>query len=189
MGPHSSEQGNLDYPDYWNWYKGASMGPHSSEQGNRTLPESRSRSERRFNGASLFRARKPCKCRRRRHLPCPSFNGASLFRARKLLLAFVCLIHQLTASMGPHSSEQGNTGDNLYYQMAGIGFNGASLFRARKPAHWNFLVGQKAVLQWGLTLPSKETGLKVKAYLDTTLLQWGLTLPSKETSLGRKRSL
>ena len=60
----------------------ASMGPHSFERGNLQMLPLRQHHRSRFNGASLFRARKRAIwgwCHQR--LPC--FNGASLFRARK----------------------------------------------------------------------------------------------------------
>ena len=69
--------------------------------------------------------------------------------------------------MGPHSSEQGNFAADAAQR------DGAS----------------KLPLQWGLTLPSKETVAKMSTTrynLHPFLLQWGLTLPSKETgSTGR----
>ena len=59
--------------------------------------------------------------------------------------------------MGPHSSEQGNE----------------ELARERT---------EKAWLQWGLTLPSKETAGYSALSAAVHGLQWGLTLPSKETA-------
>ena len=64
----------------------ASMGPHSSEQGNRSM-------------AQIARDKIP---------GAYSFNGASLFRARKLWIALGFRDENGIASMGPHSSEQGN---------------------------------------------------------------------------------
>ena len=208
MGPHSSEQGNQRLPDGTgptsSGFNGASlfrarkplmdavrkfetrtasMGPHSSEQGNRplegdlreivglqwglTLPSKETRIHSRrdfdipgFNGASLFRARKLEGCSRRAcwrsvlqwGLTLPSketpyshagfvahisgFNGASLFRARKQWKAVVARMLEERASMGPHSSEQGNQPQQDQGQQRGI-----------------------VSLQWGLTLPSKETVL------------------------------
>ena len=74
----------------------------------------------------------------------------------------------LNASMGPHSSEQGNIqGDSR---------------GNRADSRW---------LQWGLTLPSKETiGCTLESWdLHTESLQWGLTLPSKETGVGRNEGM
>ena len=135
-----------------------------------------------FNGASLFRARKPLlefapaseKPYRGR------FNGASLFRARK---------HQMPLRI---------------HEFCKPSFNGASLFRARKLAKIGHLDNlSPAPLQWGLTLPSKETWTRsmtsgcLSSFNGASLfrretfwrdclglafsLQWGLTLPSKET--------
>ena len=94
-------------------------------------------------------------------------------------------------SMGPHSSEQGNLLSSALNIPSLDSFNGASLFRARK---LGTMLGEKpgseiSVLQWGLTLPSKETA-DVDAGENRPshhALQWGLTLPSKETAIMRPR--
>ena len=86
-----------------------------------------------------------------------SFNGALLFRARKPVLA-EAYAQVIGASMGPYSFEQGNQEDNMASQIQGRAsmgpysfeqgnkdnrvascalirsFNGALLFRARKLA-------------------------------------------------------
>ena len=38
-------------------------------------------------------------------------------------------------------------------------------------------------VQWGLTLPSKETSTPTLRFTGIPVLQWGLTLPSKETRM------
>ncbi len=108
----------------------------------------------RFNGASLFRARKRVS-RADPSRPCLGFNGASLFRARKRSThqffspATPRLQWGLTLSSeetGRHcgrgdcrvvlqwgltlSSEETSTSGTDFFR--GLGFNGASLFRARK---------------------------------------------------------
>ena len=181
MGPHSYEQGNSGASSSRRTGRGALQwgltltsketrdvfhpcaGPGELQWGlTLTSKETRQtislpKSSRRFNGASLLRARKPVGFRRRR------------------------TSHDEGASMGPHSYEQGNSGDYGIEQLAsklqwGLtltsketltarlfspqnrnSFNGASLLRARK----QHLLGLGQVyldrLQWGLTLTSKET--------------------------------
>ena len=85
------------------------------------------------------------------------------------------------ASMGPHSSEQGNQVGIFSRLNREIGFNGASLFRARKQANSSMNWQRQQQLQWGLTLPSKETCSRTTCHSRLIVLQWGLTLPSKET--------
>ena len=132
MGPHSSEQGNLEpacgndsqgnasmgphvpckeTTRRWRTSTEASMGPHSSEQGNfawgaitltiwrttlqwgLTLPSKETCTESLERGVALH----------------TGFNGASLFRARKREAnAYDDRRRWIAASMGPHSSEQGN---------------------------------------------------------------------------------
>ena len=82
MGPHSSEQGNVDLRVHLGRGPGASMGPQSSEQGNHKCVTDDYILLRASMGPSLFRARKP---------PCASLHKTMPKR-----------------SMGPHSSEQGN---------------------------------------------------------------------------------
>ena len=112
------------------------------------------------------------------------------------------------ASMGPHSSEQGNHGllprwqDNQEAQLQwgltlpsketrGSGYDRNALVIASMGPHsseqGNGSTARTSVsiqtLQWGLTLPSKETQQTRKGIPMTSQLQWGLTLPSKETRI------
>ena len=86
------------------------------------------------------------------------FNGASLFRAKE-------------------------TPTKTWIASSANRFNGASLFRARKHVVPITALIAAMMLQWGLTLPSKETSWPHRYRLICKLLQWGLTLPSKETLL------
>ena len=110
----------------------------------------------RFNGASLLRARKPDAISTTGST-LTRFNGASLLRARKHDWYTFCVKVgtelqwgltltsketrqfisdrgiDMTASMGPHSYEQGN----MAFWLAGS--------------------SRESRLQWGLTLTSKET--------------------------------
>ena len=106
MGPHSSEQGNQARLAQGIAWEAASMGPHSSEQGNSMCGSATRIKTWCFNGASLFRARKQENIYvfRGNRL---GFNGASLFRARKPVIR-LRVSADMRASMGPHSSEQGN---------------------------------------------------------------------------------
>ena len=206
MGPHSSEQGNPYQRSPTPYVNRASMGPHSSEQGNSGALHLWGRALSCFNGASLFRARKPASASTSQAAP-RRFNGASLFRARKPEHEQV-IDSSLDASMGPHSSEQGNfatrisasptcrgfNGASLFRarkrnlhdsaEVACFRFNGASLFRARKPCgatperrrHCPASMGPHSSEQ-GNYPRSREEIDPLRA------LQWGLTLPSKETSL------
>ena len=165
------------------------MGPHSSEQGNK--------------GAVMQVAVIA--------MNCPGFNGASLFRARKPgSISSTCQRYGArNASMGPHSSEQGNR--NVVYNSRFMG--------PRSSEQGNCSESKQQYqrrLQWGLTLPSKETRERVQPPLEmgvtgasmgphsseqgnrigvvlprvalrSITLQWGLTLPSKETCLGCSR--
>ena len=120
----SSEEtsGNMLF-DWRHLQRNASMGPHSFERGNScvTLVVQLRANPACFNGASLFRARKPSGGWARMSLPVRhrSFNGASLFRARKLRPEALFL-----PDIDPSTS-----------------FNGASLFRARKLTQDEFGVG------------------------------------------------
>ena len=110
----------------------------------------------RFNGASLFRARKRVHSRANVQVP-TGFNGASLFRARKLRSSIrdsaVCRCFN-GASLFRARKRSTKPKPNLRPES----FNGASLFRARKPAFaaWENTIPR---LQWGLTLSSEETCL------------------------------
>ena len=84
--------------------------------------------------------------------------------------------------MGPHSYEQGNKRKRPGLSSGQAGFNGASLLRARKPRLAVVTPDRGKMLQWGLTLTSKETGGQSRIHLQLKELQWGLTLTSKETS-------
>ena len=156
MGPHSSEQGNDfeddDQPHTWQ----ASMGPHSSEQGN-------------LLGYDVAR---PLSVRLQWGLTLPSKETIQERQTSE---------QALVASMGPHSSEQGNQRQSEHYLWVQRRFNGASLFRARKQIIVSCKCSPRSMLQWGLTLPSKETRGSGPMRDVLKRLQWGLTLPSKET--------
>ena len=131
MGPHSSEQGNLASEERTTTLRHASMGPHSSEQGNSPSGiESNLRSE--------------------------GFNGASLFRARKRESEGVGVTVRGTASMGPHSSEQGNEILSQSWSMTANASMGPHSSEQGNPTPPRLGAGSD-MLQWGLTLPSKET--------------------------------
>ena len=172
------------------------MGPHSSEQGKQSSGQGRPEGPNGecFNGASLFRARKPG-IRGHNAFRNPtvySFNGASLFRARKRPRVDRCILAaaggcfngaslfrarkhspdsdprpsntKRHASMGPHSSEQGN----LVPDVAA----------SSRPTH-RASMGPHSSEQGNATITNSPSGLQVCSMK----LQWGLTLPSKETRL------
>ena len=156
MGPHSSEQGNQEGRRYHGVHIEASMGPHSSEQGNSSYGVGLRRRSLRFNGASLFRARKRGGNVNLARIGVASMGPHSSEQGNPLVVG-VSPMPQEDASMGPHSSEQGNVRGRSGVRSWGESFNGASLFRARKPVLATSTTLSLVGLQWGLTLPSKET--------------------------------
>ena len=129
------------------------MGPHSFERGN-LQPLG-------INGQSCCRLR---------------FNGASLFRARKHTTISRSHSHDnnFPASMGPHSFERGN--DELRQKLlleilptrASMGPH--SFERGNRFFHYGARKLRSPItLQWGLTLSSEETSKYYKA----VYFNWG----------------
>ncbi len=160
----------------------------------------------RFNGASLFRARKPV-VKRIASVAYHRFNGASLFRARKPGTRRVCRITCSAGFNGASLFRARKLGWLYHRGEYDARFNGASLFRARKrrielqanrehdasmgphsfergnPIGFDPKSLALTGLQWGLTLSSEETFHAPHAPQPMYRLQWGLTLSSEETSV------
>ena len=157
-----------------------SMGPRSFERGDHhqhPLPTTRYPP---FNGAALFRARRPATFRRSSK-PGRAFNGAALFRARRPIprpgRAF--LIPTFNGAALFRARRQ--CASERESKCAG-GFNGAALFRARRPRRTSGLGARHTHLQWGRALSSAETRLQaVQTDQSDNTLQWGRALSSAET--------
>ena len=159
MGPHSSEQGNHVLRD--DWVKTGAL------QWGLTLPSKETTPH-------PPRSKRPSSLQWGLTLPSKETDEIAADTA-----------HYRLASMGPHSSEQGNRELVGGWHTECRCFNGASLFRARKQSPLSAFWGASRVLQWGLTLPSKETRVRAISEILEKSLQWGLTLPSKETTMTR----
>ncbi len=131
MGPHSFERGNGGCLFLKARCGVASMGPHSFERGNVECGRNLRRYMSRFNGASLFRARKPG-TKATRGNPATLQWGLTL-SSEETRGKCQALGDKLRASMGPHSFERGNLACSECAEQQPPSFNGASLFRARKP--------------------------------------------------------
>ena len=115
-----------------------SMGPRSFERGDSAYRRSLCAASSAFNGAALFRARRPGENVSQKTRFSSSFNGAALFRARRRIEDNAGVMG-LIASMGPRSFERGDDRDG------GPGWNG--ILR----------------LQWGRALSSAETRVPTRA--------------------------
>ena len=156
MGPRSFERGDLTDSWFRGAYKIPSMGPRSFERGDVTPPRCHIYAAESFNGAALFRARRPAMQNLTAALTMP-FNGAALFRARRL----------------GHNSKGVHPGPST--------FNGAALFRARRPHQRQMPLQPSTALQWGRALSSAETGRLAVHTSSSSGLQWGRALSSAET--------
>ncbi len=108
------------------------------------------------------------------------FNGASLFRVRKPILCARCGAdaRRLQWSLTLSSEETWTCPCNRSPRCS---FNGASLFRVRKPDRSLSIPSATGLLQWSLTLSSEETEVVPLAGAGASRLQWSLTLSSEET--------
>ena len=108
------------------------MGPRSFERGDTKGVAKTVLAMRTFNGAALFRARRPTSLETPRRISC-SFNGAALFRARRLTL-LVELEATIPALQWGRALSSAETSWRTFRQAGTVGpFNGAALFRARRP--------------------------------------------------------
>ena len=111
---------------------------------------------RRFNGAALSEARKPC---HQKSNPMPK-----------------------KASMGPRFRKRGNIWAGQGNQQSSMGFNGAALSEARKLIIDNFHRAVRRSLQWGRAFGSAETRVAAaRTCRRRRMLQWGRAFGSAET--------
>ena len=137
----------------------ASMGPQSFDCGNvRVAARTCIRTRSGFNGAAVFRLRKPAGCR-------PSGN----------------LI--VSASMGPQSFDCGNSATLRRLTCSMPSFNGAAVFRLRKLSLPVSVYARRThELQWGRSLSTAETAAARASTARQAELQWGRSLSTAETS-------
>ncbi|SRR5579885_236693 len=125
MGPHSSECGNTVPPDSHGLVAEASMGPHSSECGNMPRSCSSDAAVSLQWGRTHLSAETDCSTVKRRRFPSLQW-GRTHLSAETRLRAAAAGRHFL-ASMGPHSSECGNTPVGSPDSLPAYRFNGAAL--------------------------------------------------------------
>ena len=109
MGPRSFDRGNPIRPRFLRVRLDASMEPRSFDRG---------------NALKAYRASKVCAC----------FNGAAIFRSRKPIPGRDYRPDAGLASMEPRSFDRGNDPWPCLHAKCRLRFNGAAIFRSRKPA-------------------------------------------------------
>ena len=109
-----------------------------------------------------------------------SFNGAAIFRPRKSYSAREGSSRVHPPSMGPRSSDRGNSRVRHAHGELLSSFNGAAIFRPRK--FEDNLAYAKALrnLQWGRDLPTAEIKRIKELQSQIDSLQWGRDLPTAE---------
>ena len=161
MGPRSSDRGNPTWLPLTTFaYCPPSMGPRSSDRGNLSLPHPSKMTHPALQwGRDLptaeMRSLTGVQSRS------PAFNGAAIFRPRKSGKVGHQGLAYHPPSMGPRSSDRGNSG--LLMRPGG---------------------NRLGNLQWGRDLPTAEISPMAEiVFLDEICLQWGRDLPTAEIKL------
>ena len=179
MGPRSFERGDVAGIAGGVYHSMASMGPRSFERGDPRRSSSKSHAPTGFNGAALFRARRPCEPIRQCAV-CLASMGPRSFERGDPPGPRGCRGHH-RASMGPRSFERGDMPSATPSTWAPIRFNGAALFRARRQCPRKAIGGGAVGFNGAALFRARRRLLMTCPMEDAAMLQWGRALSSAET--------